>query len=404
MWPRSAQRGVCNRPFRKDIAVKRIVSFRIPSELVMGAGSINRIASVTSQYGTRGIIVTDPGVVKAGVLDTVKTELNTEATTLKVFDGVQPDPKMEIVQECAEYINSYQTEYVIGLGGGSALDIAKVASIVARHGGEIDDYIGIDKTPGRGYPTILIPTTAGTGSEVTPVAVLTDEANNLKKGVVSDHLYADAALVDPHLTLSVPPIVTAYTGIDTLTHAIEAYTNKYSIPFVDTFALQSVHLVGKHLRRAVMCGDDISAREGMALASTYGGMCLGCVNTAAVHALAYPLGGTFHVPHGIANSLLLPYVMEFNLPSCIEKYVSIAQALGETTEGLSVREAADKAVRAVRSLAEDTRIPLSLSSLNIPKKEIPAMAKAALQVTRLLRNNPRQVTEEDVQDIYEAAY
>lgn len=384
--------------------MKRIVSFKIPGELVMGTGSIKQLSALTARFGRHALLVTDPGVIKAGLLEIVQDVLGEADVKTDVFAGVEPDPKMQIVHECADRIRSSSPDVIIGLGGGSAMDIAKTSSIVAKCGGAIENYLGIDNIPAKGFPTILIPTTAGTGSEVTPVAVLTDEVNNLKKGVVSDFLYADVALVDPNLTVSVPPHVTAYTGMDTLTHAIEAYTNKYAIALTDTLALRAVSLVGEHLRKAVMCGDAMPSREGMALASTYGGMCLGCVNTAAVHALAYPLGGTFHVPHGIANSLLLPYVMEYNLPGSIEKYVSIALALGEHVEGLSRREAAAKAVRAVRTLAEDIGIPLTLGGLNIPRKDIPAMAKAALKVTRLLRNNPRPVTEKDACEIYERAY
>jgi alcohol dehydrogenase class IV len=206
------------------------------------------------------------------------------------------------------------------------------------------------------------------------------------------------------LTLSLPPAITAFTGVDALTHAIEAYTNKYAQPFVDTFALEAVRLIGRNLRQAVHCGTDEEARCNMALASLYGGMCLGPVCTAAVHALAYPLGGTFNVPHGVANSLLLPHVMAFNAPSAAARYTDVARALGEAVDGLTDEDAAALAVEAVRRLCVDVGIVSRIRDLDVPEDAIPAMAEAAMLVTRLLANNPREVTLEDAANIYRSAY
>ena len=190
--------------------------------------------------------------------------------------------------------------------------------------------MGIDRVPGRGVPTVLIPTTAGTGSEVTPIAVVSDLAEQLKKGIVSDHIVADHAVVDPAMCVSLPPWPTAYTGMDALTHAIEAYTNQYAVPLIDGFALEAIRLIARYLPRAVQEGADREARAAMSQASMLGGMCLGPVNTAAVHAMAYPLGGRFKVPHGVANALLLPHVVRFNMPAAAERYAAIANALGGT--------------------------------------------------------------------------
>jgi alcohol dehydrogenase class IV len=268
----------------------------------------------------------------------------------------------------------------------------------------VDDYIGIDKIPGPGLPNFALPTTAGTGSEVTPIAVLSDTSAHLKKGIVSGHLYPKAAIADPELMVSAPPSVTAYTGMDTLTHAIEAYTNRFAVPFVDALALEAIRQTGLHLRRAVSCGIDLDARAGMARAATLGGMCLGSVNTAAVHAMAYPLGGTFNVPHGLANTVLLPAVMEFNMPSSIDKFAMIAEALGEETRGLSRRDAALLAIKAVKDLSVDIGIPQGMRQLGIPQDAIPRMAEGAIEVTRLMKNNPRTITVKDVRQIYENAY
>lgn len=382
---------------------QKTLRFRMPTQLQFGIGSRYELPDSCRRLGAkRALIVSDAGLVACGLVSQVEEILKEGGIEYGIFDGVEPDPRIEIVEKCAAAAKGF--DVIIGFGGGSSLDIAKLAAIIARHGGDIRDSIGVNTTPGRGLPTILMPTTAGTGSEVTPIAVLSDKEQHLKKGVVSDDLYADLALVDPELMSGLPAPVTAFTGMDALTHCIEAYTNRFAQAFVDPLALEGVRLIGRSLRRAVCNGDDLEARSDMALASVYGGMCLGPVNTAAVHALAYPLGGTFNVPHGVANSLLLPYVMEFNLISNLKKYKNIAAALGEPVEGLPLREAAERAVKAVRELSQDVGIVTRMNSLDIPQDSIEEMASAAMKVTRLLNNNPRTVREEDVRNIYSRAW
>ena len=249
----------------------------------------------------------------------------------------------------------------------------------------------------------MVPTSSGTGSEVTPIAILSDKQEHLKKGIVSDYLYPSVAIVDPLMTLSLPPDVTAFTGMDALTHAIECYTAKIAVPFADTFALESIKLIANNLLTAVTDGKNIEARYNMSLGSIYGGMLLGCVNTAAVHALAYPLGGTFDVPHGVANSLLLPYVMDFNRPMCIDKFAKIDDVIGDG-EDKPVEEKAVSAVTKIARLSKAVGIPQRLRDIDIPEDSIPEMARSALKVTRLLNNNPREVKLEDAQAIYEQAY
>ena len=382
-----------------------LLHFRMSGRLIMGLGALEELPEAVTRLGAgQGLVVTDAGIVEAGILDEVTETLEEAGLPTATFEEVESDPRIEIVGLAARAATEAKADVIIGLGGGSSMDIAKMAAIVARHGGDARDYLGIGNTPGRGLPTVLIPTTAGTGSEVTPIAVLSDTQDHLKKGVVSDHLYADVALVDPWLAVGCPTHVTAFTGMDALTHAIEAYTNKYNQPFVDTLAVEAIRLVSANLRRAVACGDDVDARSAMALASLYGGMCLGPVNTAAVHALAYPLGGIFGVPHGVANSLLLPYVMEFNLIADLERYADIADALGERTADLSMRDAAARSVQAVRRLADDVGIAAHMRALDIPESAIDEMAEGAMKVTRLLNNNPRTMTLEDAKSIYRAAW
>lgn len=385
--------------------MQKALHFQMSDRLIMGIGSVNELPDIIRKLGkNKALIVTDEGIVKAGICERIKNILEEKNIANGCFDKVEPDPRIEIVYEGLKAVKKGNYDVLIGLGGGSSLDIAKVVSIMATNTGDITRYLGIDNIPKAGIDTVLIPTTAGTGSEVTPIAVLSDKKEHLKKGVVSDKLYAKAALIDPELMTSLPPHITAYTGIDALTHAIETYTNKFSQPFVDTIALQAIRLIGQNLRKAVSNGKDIEARYNMSLASLYGGMCLGPVNTAGVHALAYPLGGTFDVPHGIANSLLLPYVMEFNFTANLEKYANIAAALGENIEGLSLSQAAERSVKAVVQLSRDIGIISRMRDLNILEDAIDDMAAGAMKVTRLLNNNPREITEADAKQIYKKAY
>ncbi len=248
-----------------------------------------------------------------------------------------------------------------------------------------------------------LPTTAGTGSEVSPNAILLDERDKLKKGIVSPYLLADVAYVDPKLTMTVPAKVTADTGMDALTHCIEAYTNKFAHPAVDIYALQGIKLIAANLLRAVKDGNDVEAREALALGSLYGGLVLGPVNTAAVHALSYPLGGEFHIPHGLSNAILLPSVMKFNRPANLRKYAEVAIAMGAPA-GKDDDETAQNGVDFICELSKAVGIPQKLTELNIPQSAVDGMAKAAMEVQRLLKNNPREVTEQDARDIYNSLY
>ncbi len=381
-----------------------LLRFKMSDSLIVGNGAIQQLPEVVASLGKKALIVTDPGLVKAGICAGIEAVLSQQGIEFDVFDRVEPDPRIEIVFDCVETTKQTHADVLIGLGGGSSMDIAKVAAILVTHSDDISTYFGIGNIPSPGLPTIMIPTTSGTGSEVTPIAVLSDKKEQLKKGIVSDYLFTRAAVVDPELTYGLPPYITAFTGMDALTHAIEAYTNKHAHPFIDTFALESVRLIGQSLLTAVTDGTHQQARYEMALGSLYGGLCLGSVNTAAVHALAYPLGGTFDIPHGVANSLLLPYVMKFNVPANTEKYAAVAQALGCDISSKTPQEAALMAVSKVEELSKACGIVSRMSELNIPESAIPEMAVAAMKVTRLLNNNPREVTVQDAEAIYRQAY
>jgi len=383
----------------------RVLEMQLSGRLVFGGGAVAQLPGTLAQLGLmRPLIVTDRGLVNTGIPAQIERLLDDAQIAHVLFDGVEPDPRVEIVHACVAAARAGQCDGLIGLGGGSALDIAKAAAVMLTNEGSIVDYVGIDMIPQPGLPKVLIPTTAGTGSEVSPIAILSDTEAHLKKGIVSPKLYADVAIVDPDLTVSLPPHITAYTGVDALTHAIEAYTNRFAHPLVDTLAIKAIELIGKYLPRAVARGDDAEARYFMSMASMLGGMCLGPVNTGAVHALAYPLGGLYNVPHGVANSLLLPYVMRFNLLSSEARYAQIALALGVRTEHLSSREAAEHAIAAIERLCRDIGIVSRMRDLGVPESAIDPMAEAAMQVTRLLNNNPRVMTLEAAREIYRQAY
>jgi alcohol dehydrogenase class IV len=281
--------------------------------------------------------------------------------------------------------------------------MAKLVATLHQSGQRVEDCFGTGLIRKKGLWLACLPTTAGTGSEVSPNAILLDERDHLKKGVVSPFLIADAAYVDPKLTWSVPAKVTADTCMDALTHCIEAYTNKFAHPTVDIYALQGIRLIAANLEKAVKNGHDVEAREALALGSLYGGLCLGPVNTAAVHALSYPLGGEFHIPHGLSNAILLPSVMKFNRPANLRRYAEVALALG-CEPGQDADETAQHGVEFIYRLAEAVGIPQKLTDLGIPQTAVPGMAKAAMEVQRLLKNNPREVTEQDALNIYNSLY
>jgi alcohol dehydrogenase class IV len=268
---------------------------------------------------------------------------------------------------------------------------------------QLKEYVGIGLLKGRKKKLICVPATSGTGSEVSPNAILVDDSDNQKKGIISPYLVPDIVYVDPQLTISVPPSITAATGLDALTHCLEAYTNKFAQPLIDTYAYEGMRLISTHIETAVNDGSNIEARTQMAMGSLLGGFCLGPVNTAGVHALSYPLGSMFHLAHGLSNALLLPYVMEYNIPAAVKRYADVAIALG--CEKQSSDEAtAYKGVQKIRKLVKACGIPATLKEVNIPESAIPVMATDALKIQRLLKNNPREITEKDAIAIYKTAY
>jgi len=382
----------------------KIISFRSPHLILAGLGALDRLGQEAMGIGARrAFIVTDKGVIDSGIGTKIKALLEKEGIRVEIFNQVISDPDIACFEACLEMAKKNQFDLIIGVGGGSPMDIASITSIMLTNPGTVYDYFGIYLVRNPGVPTILIPTTAGTGAEVTPNAILTDTKEKLKKVIVSPHILPRLAIVDPLLTLSMPPSVTSFTGMDALTHAIESFTSNNATPLTDLFAKEAIIMIGRSLRTAVANGNNLEARYDMSIGSLYAGISLANAGVGAVHALAYPLGGQFNVPHGIANGLLLPYVMEFNVLGNIPKFAQIAQFLGEKVDHMTLLDQAHHAGEAVKAIYRDLKIPQSLSELKIPEEAIPAMAQAAINITRLMANNPRIMTAQDAKRIYEKA-
>jgi alcohol dehydrogenase len=375
--------------------------FQTTPRLVMGPGSLANVPQEVKRLGGKKVlVVTDPGLVKTGIVARLEELLDAAKIKHGRFDQVLPDPPYEIAAEAAALVKSEGAQVIIGVGGGSALDIAKVASILATNDGPVAGFFGIDMVPKPGLKTILIPTTAGTGSEATPIAILSDHHEKLKKGIVSPYLFPAAAVLDPELTLGLPAAVTAATGMDALIHAVEAFTSKNATSMTDMLALEAMEMIFANLRTAFANGSNLPARSAMMEGSLLAGIAFANAGVTAVHAFAYPIGAEFHIPHGVANSIMLAPVMEFNMLGNLPKFAQMAEVFGEDTSGLSDREAAVVAVEALRTLAEDLQVPMSLTQFGVKDKDIPALAEGVMKVTRLLANNPRELTQADAEAIY----
>jgi len=378
------------------------VTLQQPKRIVLGDGCASQAAEFIASRGwRRAAVVTSPPVLPAA-----KAFLDATARAglaVDVHDGVDREPTVAMFQAALARARKARPEVVVGIGGGSALDVAKLAAALLDSDQPVAEVFGSGKLAGRNTPLVCLPTTSGTGSEVSPNALLLDEADGRKKAVVSPHIVPDAAYVDPVLTVTVPPAVTAATGMDAFIHCIEAYANVNAHPAVDLYALEGVRLIAANLARAVARGDDLPARSAMSLGSLYGGLCLGPVSTAAVHALSYPLSEMFHVAHGLANAVLLAEVMAFNIAAAPKRYAQIAVAMG-VGAGRNDAEAAAAAVAGVRDLTRRIGVAKPLRELGIPADAIARMAEAAMKVTRLLVNNLRPLTQADVESIYKKAY
>ena len=373
-----------------------------PQKIVFGTGCIETFTEDYKKMGLQRLMVlTAPPILP--LIEEPLANLKAAGVSIEIFQNILAEPTVNDFKQILEVARQFKADSVVGIGGGSVLDVTKLVAAFLNSNQQVEDCFGTGFIKAKGLWFACLPTTAGTGSEVSPNAILLDERDHLKKGIVSPYLIADAAYVDPKLTWTVPAKVTADTGMDALTHCIEAYTNKFAHPSVDIYALQGIRLIAANLEKAVKDGKNVEAREALAFGSLYGGLCLGPVNTAAVHALSYPLGGEFHIPHGLSNAILLPSVMKFNMPANVKRHAEVAIALG-CEPGKNDEETAQRGVEFIYRLAEAVGIPKKLTDLGIPQTAVPGMAKAAMQVQRLLKNNPREVTEQDALEIYNSLY
>ena len=373
-----------------------------PQKIVFGTGCIATLVEDYKKMGLQRLFVLTAPPIRPLIEDTL-AELKSAGVNIEVFQDIVAEPTVNDFKKILKVARQFKADSVVGVGGGSVLDVTKLIAAFINSDQQVEDCFGTGFIKQKRLWFACLPTTAGTGSEVSPNAILLDERDHLKKGIVSPFLIADVAYVDPKLTWTVPAKVTADTGMDALTHCIEAYTNKFAHPSVDIYALQGIRLIAANLEKAVKNGQDQEAREALAFGSLYGGLCLGPVNTAAVHALSYPLGGEFHIPHGLSNAILLPSVMKFNMPANIKRHAEVAIALG-CQPGKNDEETAQRGVDFIYQLADAVGIPKKLTDLGIPQTAVDGMAKAAMQVQRLLKNNPREVTEQDARDIYNSLY
>lgn len=372
-----------------------------PKRLVFGNDCFDQFIQDYLELGLKRLFVLSFAGLE-GQLAKKMEKLGSAGIVIKQNTSITKEPSFQDFEEILEEARAFKADSVVGIGGGSILDVAKLVAAQLLNTQSTTAVIGKGNLAERATYLACIPTTAGTGSEVSPNAIFVDADGN-KIGVISPYLVPDAAYIDPVLTVSVPKAITASTGIDALTHCLEAYANKFSHPITDLIALEGISLVAKYLKRACDDGADLEARSQVALGSMYGGMCLGPVNTAAVHALAYPLGVKFHINHGLSIALLLPAVMEFTLPAAPERYAAIAVALGATQHS-SALDTAKEGVALLKKLIRDCGLPNSLADVNVPFNAIDAMAIDAIKIERLLKNNLREVALEDAKKIYESAF
>ena len=380
-------------------------SFTGAKKIVFGRGSFASLPEqLAEQKVVLPLVVLDRNLAETGFREKVSALLDQAGMKYALYDKTEPEPPLELADEGTKIALKNKCDGVVGIGGGSAMDLAKAIAVLAANKAKAEEFLGLNRVPGPGLPKIMIPTTAGTGSEVTFTSVFIRKKLKKKEGMNSPYLYPELALLDPELTLSLPPHPTAATGIDALCHAIESYTSINASPMSEVISCEAIRLIAENLRTAVHDGSNIEAREAMLLGSLYAGLGLANAGVTAVHSLAYPLGGRYGVSHGLANTIMLPRVMAFNLPGALEKFTVIAEVMGEIVDDLPLREAAYLAVEAVEALIEDCGIMTTLEELEIPEKDFPELAKVAMTVARPLANNPCKMTLDEMVELYQEAY
>jgi alcohol dehydrogenase class IV len=380
--------------------------FKAPAVIVNGPGAAKEVGNFAKELGKKALLVTDTHLEKAGLLNDIKKCLEITGIPFTVYDKVVMEPSQDYAEEGLKVFKEAGADFLIAVGGGSPMDAAKAIGALATNGGKISDFMGANKIPKPGAPLIAIPTTAGTGSEVTPFTVITDTVKDVKMLIASPNILPRVALVDPLMTLQMPQGITAATGLDALTHAIEAYVSVKAQPLTDTLALQAIRLISANLRQAWSNGDNLEARTNMLIGSLHAGLAFANSSVALVHGMARPIGAYFHVAHGVSNAALLPTVIEFSIPGNPKKYAEIAGAMGEITDGLSLLDAAYLAAEGTRRLNKDLKVP-TLKGLGVEEKKFNSVVKqmaADAIASGSPGNNPRKATQEEIVELYQKAY
>jgi alcohol dehydrogenase len=368
----------------------------MPTELFFGNGTTLQTGEKVKELGLdKVLLVTDRGVFNAGILSGIETSLKNAGISYMVFSEVEPEPTIQGVEAGTKLLKGFGAQGVIGVGGGSALDSAKAIAVMGTNEGKIFDYVGFGKVPIQPLPVIAIPTTAGTGSEATFWSVLADKTQGLKLSVGGWNVMPKVAIVDSQLTESLPPKITAATGMDALVHAMESYTSTNCQPISEGLACHAMKLIARSLRQAVQHWKDPKAREEMIMGSLIAAMAFNITRLGNAHALAIPLGIKYHIPHGTINAILLPWVMEYNLPAAPDKFIEIAKIFGENVHGLTQMEAARKSVKAVKELLRDINITEGLKKWNVVESDLPEIAAKAIKSDNV-KSNPRKTTEGDL--------
>ena len=374
-------------------------SFQSVKTTLVQSGAVLQLSELLAERGlTRPLFVTDAQLIELGVVSPAIEALQQGADDVIVFDGIEPDPSERVVYACLDAFKAGSCDSVIAVGGGSSMDVAKVVSVLAKGKQDLPEIYGVGMVSGGRLPLFLAPTTAGTGSEVTPVAIITT-GETTKAGVSSPILLPDVAILDASLTLGLPASISAMTGIDAMVHAIEAYTSKIKKnPISDMLALRALKLLSENIRKVLASPGDVAAREAMLLGSMFAGQAFANAPVGAVHALAYPVGGHYHIPHGLSNSLMLPAVLGFNAEACPELYAELARVIP------GAEQSADGLIDWFKALIDESGLPATLAQANIPEADLPTLAKDAMFQQRLLINNPREVDEATALRLYEEAW
>lgn len=384
----------------KAVHAQNLYQFQTADSIVAGCGAISQLVPRVKALGDfrSAVIVTQPALKELGAVGHISAELERAGISSRLTTEVMPEPTIDNIREVFAAISAEPADLLIGIGGGSVLDATKLFSVLMTNPVDVQSLLGTDLVAKPGIATVLVPTTSGTGSEVTPNAIVTIPEEELKVGIVSRHLLPRLVVLDPELTVSLPPSITAATGMDAFTHSLESYISNKANPISDMFALESIRLIASSLVRAYHAGSDLAAREKMLLGSMYGGMALTAAGTAAVHALAYPLGGKFNIAHGVANAMLLPHVMVYNMDAIEERLAHVARAMGLAADG--GKASAEAVIGRIFQWTAEMNIPQNLRPFGVAERDVDELAAAASKVTRLLNNNPKPMDLAAIKSVY----